>query len=237
MLAAYLTATLSGFLGMAGGISLLGVMAAVLSAEKVVPVHGMVQLASNCTRTLVFIKHVYWKIFWVFSLPAVAGTGLAALLWSGEKLAWFKPGIGVFIIVFLVWRRHAPRLRNVPLSWYAPLGFAAGFLSIFVGATGPFIAPFFLRDDFEKEQVIATKAVVQAWNHMLKIPAFFFLEFDYIGHAWLIAALLVCVILGTFTGKWVLKKMSQETFVASYEVTLALVGLYLILSPLRALWT
>ena len=59
---AFATATVSGVLGMAGGIALLGVMAMLLPAPAVVPIHGAVQLASNLSRTLVLLKKVHWRI-------------------------------------------------------------------------------------------------------------------------------------------------------------------------------
>ena len=152
--AAFVTATISGVLGMGGGMVLLGVMAAMLPAAWVVPVHGVVQLCSNGVRTALFLPHVRWRIFLTYVGPATLGLIAATMVWSGTKLAWFKPGIGVFILCFLIYRRYKPGLRNVPVWVYAPVGLVVGFLAIFVGSTGPFLAPFFLRDDFEKENFI-----------------------------------------------------------------------------------
>jgi uncharacterized membrane protein YfcA len=216
---------------MAGGISLVGIMATVMVPAQVVPIHGVVQLASNFTRTLVFLKHVSWRIFFAYAPTVLLGVWIATLVWSGDKLTHFKPLIGVFLLVFLVWRRTKPKLRNVPLWWYAPVGLAAGFIGIFVGAMGPFIAPFFLRDDFAKEEVIATKAVCQAWGHVLKIPAFVALGFPYAQHLPLIGLLLICVVLGTFSGKWVLNHLSKERFITIYEGVLGAIGLFLIAQP------
>ncbi len=226
--AALVTSTLSGILGIGGGMALLGVMTAVLPAREVVPIHGAVQLVSNLTRTLVFLRHVAWGIFAVYAVPVAVGVACATMLWSGEKLEWFRPGIGVFLLCFLVWRRRAPKLRNPPLWVYAPLGLVVGFLTVFVGATGPFLAPFFLRDDFKKEQVIATEAVCQTWGHVLKIPAFLVLGFDYSSRGPLLGALVAAVIVGTLVGKWVLGKMSQKVFVTLLEILLAGIAVYLI---------
>jgi uncharacterized membrane protein YfcA len=231
--AALLTATLSGVLGMGGGVMLLGLMTALLPAAWVVPLHGVVQLCSNLTRTLVFLHHVRWSIFAIYAAPMLGGVTLAAYLWSGAHLGWFKPTIGFFILLFLLWRRFKPVLRNLPLWVYAPLGFAAGFLTLFVGATGPFIAPFFLRDDADNETVIATKAVCQSLGHALKIPAFLALDFDLAPHLPLLAGMIVAVILGTFAGRWLLGKISKRRFVMLFEVLLALIALYLVVGGPR----
>lgn len=230
ILAALITAAISAVIGMAGGIALLGVMSALLVPAQVVPLHGIVQLTSNFTRTIVFLRHVIWRIFLTYAAPVTLGVWAATQIWSGDKLGWFKPVIGIFILSFLLWRRFSPTLRNVPLWVYAPLGAVVGVLSIFVGATGPFIAPFFLRDDMAKEQIIATKAVCQSWNHVLKIPAFVALGFDYLIHWELLLPLAVAVMVGTVLGKKLLGKISREVFAMIYQSILALIAVYLIVS-------
>lgn len=226
--AAVLTSTLSGVIGMGGGMALVGVMAAVLPPAVVVPLHGVAQLASNFTRTLALLRHVSWRLFALYTPFLVAGTALATWLWSASALGWFKPGIGAFLLAFLVYRRVKPELRNPPRWIYAPLGVVTGFLGVFVGATGPFIAPFFQRDDLEKESIIATKAAVQAVGHLLKLPAFLVLGFDYLAWTPLLAALVASVVVGTLLGRLVLERISRAVFNALFEGTLALIALYLL---------
>jgi len=232
--AAFVTATVSGILGMAGGVTLLGVMTALLPAPIVVPLHGAVQLASNWTRTWAFRKHVRWPIFFAFMAPAVAGVAFAANIWADLRLTWFRAWVGVFILLFLLWRRFKPTLRHPPLWAYAALGLAAGMLGIFVGATGPFLAPFFLRDDFDNEEVIATKAVCQTWIHLLKVPAFLALSFDYTPYLPVLGSLIAAVIGGTYFGKHLLTMISKERFVFWFQAVLAILAVYLIVSTVAA---
>ncbi|HCP46390.1 MAG TPA: hypothetical protein DIU15_10125, partial [Deltaproteobacteria bacterium] len=142
--------------------------------------------------------------------------------------SWFKPFIGLFLLLFLASRRFARSLRLPPLWLYAPLGAVTGFLTLFVGATGPFIAPFFLRDDFAKEEVIGTKAMCQAFAHVLKIPAFLALGFQYLDHIHLLVVLVAMVILGTLTGKRMLGHLDQRTFERLFVVLLAVLSVHLI---------
>ncbi|MGB8225167.1 MAG: sulfite exporter TauE/SafE family protein [Polyangiales bacterium] len=230
VMACFVTATVSAILGMAGGVTLLGVMTALLPAPVVVPLHGIVQLASNWTRTWAFRRHVRWSIFFAFMLPAVVGVGIAASIWADLELTWFRAWVGAFILLFLVWRRYKPDLRNPPIWSYAALGLAAGLLAIFVGASGPFLAPFFLRDDFENEEVIATKAICQTWLHLLKIPAFLALSFDYTPYAPMLVGLVVAVIGGTYFGKHLLSRISKDRFVFWFQLVLAILAVYLIAS-------
>jgi len=230
--AALLTATLSAILGMGGGITLLGVMTVLLAPREVVPLHGVVQMCSNLTRTIAFVKHVRWRLFAIYLPGSIVGILIARELWSNERLTWFKPAIGLFILAFLIWRRYNKKLRNLPMYAYAPVGLGVGFLTIFVGATGPFLAPFMLRDDFEKEEIIATKAACQMWLHLLKIPTFLSLGFDYSPYLELLSVLVVAVVIGTYCGKWLLNRMSAKWFHILFQGLLTVIAVYLIVKPL-----
>jgi len=221
---------------MGGGIVLLGVMSILMIPGVVVPIHGIVQLSSNTTRTLLFLKHVRWSVFLIYVVPATLGAMGASVLWSGDKLHWFKPVIGAFIISYLIYRRYKPTVRNVPLWVYAPLGVCTGFLAIFVGATGPFLAPFMLRDDFTKENIIATKSICQFWVHLTKIPIFLSLGFDYTSHGVLLGCLIIAVIGGTFLGKKLLGKISEALFLTVFQVVLVAIAVYLMVPWLTGFW-
>jgi len=232
--AALLTAILSGVIGMGGGVTLLGVMTTALPPTWVVPLHAVVQLLSNSTRTLVFLRKVRWSIFAVYVGPMAGGVFLGTLAWQPTQAAYLRPGVGIFILVFLLLRRFATRLPLGALPWwtFAPVGLVVGFLTLFFGATGPFVAPFFLRDDLSKEEIVATKAVCQSVGHALKVPAFLSLSFDFMPHLPLVAAMGIAVIGGTLIGKALLRRISRAFFLSLFEIVLALLALWLLTGPL-----
>jgi len=227
-----MTSSLSAVIGMGGGMTLLAIMATVLPAGSIVPLHGVVQLCSNSSRVLVFLKHVRWRVFLVYATLLMPGAFFASKLLGAVKFSHLKPLIGIWILVFLTWRRKKPQLRRPPLWAYAPLGLVTGFVSIFVGATGPFIAPFFLRDDFAKEETIATKAMCQAAVHLFKIPVFMSVGFDFAAELPFLASMVAAVVVGSFVGKWLLSHLSQALFVRIFESVLATIAVYLIVKAL-----
>ncbi len=228
LIAALVTAAISGVLGMAGGVTLISLMAVILPASQVVPLHGIIQLASTGTRTLAMGRHIRWRFVLAFAPTMALGVWLATFVWSGEKMEWFRPAIGALILLFLFLRHRAPRLRNLPLWVYPPAGILIGFVNIFVGASGPLAAPLFYRDEFTKEEVIGTQAACLAWGHLLKVPAFLSLGFDFIGYWQLLAGLLACVVCGALIGKYILHRISQKTFMVFFEALLGVIALYLI---------
>lgn len=232
IVSAVLTSAVSGVLGMAGGVALLGVMTALLPPPWVVPLHGLVQLMSNSTRTVVLFRKVVWRIALAYAIPCAIGVVVATVVFAETKpdLSWMPRAIGIFLIAFLIWRRFSPKVRTAPLWVYPMLGLAVGLLTLVVGATGPLIAPFFLRDDLDQEETIATMAIVQSWGHLLKLPAFLALGFDYTPHVALLAALLGATVIGTLLGRKVLSRVPRRTFELIFQVVLLALAIHLVAS-------
>ena len=110
-----------------------------------------------------------------------------------------KPGIGLFIIWYLYLK---PSKKIVRIGSFKKVGLISGLFSIFVGATGPLIAPFFLEKDLTKENIISNKAACQVISHLGKIPIFIFLfDLNYLNEYRLLTPLIISVYLGTYFGK------------------------------------
>src|SRR5882672_5717250 len=57
------TSFISGILGMAGGMILMGVLLAMLPLPEAMMLHGITQLASNLWRAVLWRDKVEWRIF------------------------------------------------------------------------------------------------------------------------------------------------------------------------------
>lgn len=222
------TAVLSAVVGMGGGMALLAVMAALLPAADVVPLHGVVQLTSNGTRTLLLMRHVHRRIFAIYIVPALVGVAVGARLYFGGDVAWFRPAVGTFILIWLVSLRFEPRLGRLPFWTFAPLGLFVGLAASLVGATGPLIAPFFLREDLTPEEVIGTKAAIQITTHGAKIPAFAALGFGYLEHLGLLVPLVAAAVVGTIVGRRFLANLDPAVFRVLFTGVLIAIAVYLI---------
>ena len=226
--ATFATAALSAVVGMGGGVTLMAVMAVLLPEALVVPLHGVVQLTSNGTRAVLMREFIHRRILAFYLLPAVIGVVVGARWYMGTDLDWFRPAVGIFILFYLATLFWRPRLGRLPLPIFAPLGFVVGSLAALIGATGPLIAPFFLRDDLAKEQVVATKAALQICTHAMKLPAFLFLGFDFVAHLPLLVPMLVAAVAGTYVGRQWLSRLSPVWFTRLFVTVLIVIALRLI---------
>jgi len=222
------TTTISGILGMGGGVTLVAVMAAMLEPAIVVPIHGVVQMVGNSTRSLVLLRKVRWSILLLYAPTMLAGAFIGLRFYSGAGMPWFRPLIGAFVLAFLIWDRCKPRRLQLPRWVFLPAGLAGGIIMMLVGASGPYLAAFFLRDDLDREEIVATKAAIQTIGHLIKIPAFISIGFAYGEHLGLILPLIAAAVLGTLIGTRILRRMRESWFQVAFRIFLAVLALRLI---------
>ncbi len=242
-IAALVTSAVSAVLGMAGGMLLLSTLLCFMSHGEAIPTHAAVQIVSNGTRALAFIRNVDHGTFGRFVLGVVPGAGIGMLLlWTlgqpQQSEPYLKTLIGAFILVatYLPDRRSESRSRGT--WWDFPLmGLVAGTAALTVGAIGPLIAPLFARRGFVKERLIATKAVCQLSTHVLKIPAFIVLRDLDLGRLGALAVLMILMVIpGTLIGKRILRGIAERHFRVAFRVALTAAGLkVLIFDGLRNL--
>lgn len=220
-----LTAVISGVVGMAGGVTLLSLMTFFLKFEVIVPLHGIVQLSSNFSRFLFLKKFIHKKIILFFFVGAplgVIGAYTVMTKLPSQKIVLIPMACLIFYTLFKP--KKLPTLV-IPFWGFAILGVLTGFLAPLMGATGPLLAPFFLRPDLTKEEIVATKAATQMFTHLLKIPLFLKLAFPYQEYALPLIIMVICAAVGTKLGVRLLGKVSEDLFKKIYQFALLIAGI------------
>ena len=120
VVAAFVTATVSGVLGMAGGLLLMGALLLVLPATTAFVAHGLLQLVSNGWRTWLHRRHVRGRIVaWYAAGSVTAGLAVAAVSYVPSKpLTYLFLGL----VPALVWlpkgvlRQRLPEVAHVEVE-------------------------------------------------------------------------------------------------------------------------
>lgn len=211
-LAAFLSATLSGITGLGGGTILIAVIYAIgLLPVVAVPLHAGVQLASNASRTVAYLSHVDWVSLRWFLLGCVPAPFIVAPLILRADPDVIRLLMAGFIVIAL-----RPGLMSViRLHGHAGMvmaGALAGGVGMVVGATGMLIAPFFLREGWEKQRVIASLAVCQTYAHVLKVAAFATYGFNVFEYWYWLLPMVIAVIAGTWLGKQLHGRLDETQF-------------------------
>lgn len=227
VLVSFITSGIAAAIGLGGGIALLAVMAMAMPMAVLIPVHGVVQLGSNAGRALVQARHVDWSVLLWVTLGGLLGA------WTGGQIvvslpdAPLKLALGAFVL-WSVWGRK-PTFDKLPRSLLALAGFVAAMLTMFFGATGPFIAGVVHPVTKIRHTFVATHAACMTFQHLLKVIVFGLLGFAFGPWLPLMIAMLVTGFFGTLAGSMLLGRMPEETFRTGFRIVMTLLAINLML--------
>jgi len=212
---AFVTAFLSGILGMAGGLVLMGALAFVLPVSAAFVTHGILQLVANGWRAVLHRRHIDCAILRNYAIASACAAGVVALI-------GFTPSRPLlFLLLGLV-----PMLVWLPRRWIAldaaktPHALVSGFLvtglNLTAGVAGPLLDIFFVRTALTRHRIVATKAATQVLSHLAKIIVFGtpLVATDAPGLPpwWVFALAVPLSMLGTVLGGRVLDRISDVDF-------------------------
>ena len=171
LVVAFVTATLSGVFGMAGGLVLMGALALVLPVKAAFVTHGLLQLVANGWRAILHRRFVRWKIVAVYAgASAVAGGIVSLLAFTPSKpLLYLLMGV----IPGLLWLpRGWIQLDAAKPTQAFVSGLAVTGLNLTAGVAGPLLDIFFVRTELTRHAIVATKAATQVFSHLAKIMVY-----------------------------------------------------------------
>ncbi len=228
------TSFLSGIFGMAGGMILLGLLLAMLPLAQAMLLHGITQLASNGWRAWLWRAHVDWRVARHFAAVALLTTLVIGLLpfTTNKATALIVMGLTPFLVLLLP-KQIQPDATRPPHAWGCAL--ICTTLQLVAGGAGPILDVFFVHTGMDRKQVVATKAALQTFSHMLRIGYFGSLlaagggTFD----PSVVLIAVVCAMSGTSLSRRVLEVISEANFRRwTQRIVLSVAAVYLV----QGLW-
>ena len=165
------TAFLSGLFGMAGGMILIGVLLVLMPLPTAMVLHAITQMASNGWRAILWRAHIRWRPVSVYLI----GCAIALAVWSITRYVPDKPIALLLLGITPFMARLLPSdIKPNPDSiWQGSVyGSICMGLMLMTGVSGPLLDTFFLGGNFERRQIIATKATCQVASHLTKLIYF-----------------------------------------------------------------
>jgi uncharacterized membrane protein YfcA len=207
------TSFISGILGMAGGLILMGILMAMMSVPAAMMMHGITQFASNAWRAFLWRTYVDWKIIRGYFYGSFAMLLLFAVtqLVLSKPLALIAMGLTPFLALALPESLHL----NVERKGHASAcGLICTVLSLTAGVSGPILDIFFVRSAMTRHAVVATKAMTQSLSHLMKIGYFGGVLTVGRGQVEPLVGVMMVVLalVGTTLSTRVLEKMNDKSF-------------------------
>ena len=219
-----ITSFISAALGLGGGMVLLAILATILPAQSLIPVHGVVQIGSNITRAAVMARHINISVL----LPMTIGGLLGAVL--GGLIVVRLPDWMLYLAVgsFVLWSSGNRDVINLGKAAIFVGGTISGFLTMFIGGTGPFVAAVIKPLNLDRMAHVGTQAGCMLFQHGLKIAIFGYLGFNYLPYLPLVVGMITFGIFGTLIGRQVLYTMGDKRFRVALKILLILLGMRLL---------
>ena len=220
--ASYLGSLIAGSVGLGGGILVLATMAVALPPAVLIPVHAVVQLGSNMGRAALLIRHTAFGIVPAFAVGTVIGTAVGANLFVVLPV-WSLQFVLAAFVLYATW---APKFQTQTpgRGKFFGVGVVSGFVTLFVGGSAPFVAPFVRSATDERRQFIGTLAMLMILQHGAKIVAVGALGFAFAPYVPMLVGLVGCGFAGTLTGRLLLNRLSERVFGAALKLVLTLLA-------------
>jgi len=229
----FLAATISGAAGFGGALILLPVLTGIVGIKAAVPILTIGQIFGNASRTWFGRKELEWKPILFFLITAIPLSILGSYLFNAIDPKRIKTGIGVFLILLVVYRRLKINERSFGYKGMLIGGGLTGLLSGLAGSAGPLGAAFFLGLNLTPVAYIASEAFTALSMHLTKTIVYN--KYSLIGLNELYYGLFIgiAMILGSWTGKKIIEKLPRDKFLILVEILLIISGLQLIWSSLK----
>ncbi len=215
------TSAITAVAAVGGGGIMIATLLMFMPPAVAIPMQGMIQLVGAGGRIGLQHKHIAWPIVWRVVLPLPFGAVLGLWFFQGLPQHTIELMIGLFVL-FSVFSQKLKFIggRELPLWGFIPLGFLIGVMSVTVAVVAMFSGPFMLRKDLNKQAINVTMATIAALGHFTKIVGFTAIGFRPQEHWAPLLVMVPTVIVGTFLGERVLRRMSEEVFLWIFRVTL-----------------
>jgi uncharacterized protein len=222
------TSILSGVVGMAGGMILMGILLMLMPVTAAMVLHGVTQVASNGWRAFLWRGYVDWRIIAGYAIGSFAVFLLMKLVAAVPDKAVVYIAMGLTpVIVLALPLRYVPEITRPG----APIlcGAIVMLVQLMAGVAGNVLDVFFQRSQMDRRAVVATKAASQVLAHLQRIA--FFGAFAGIGDIfplWVYGGSVAIAMLGATLAAVILKRISDASFRSwSRTIILAVSAVYL----------
>lgn len=224
----FFTSTIAGIVGIGGGMMLIAILPTFLPINALIPIHGLTQMSSNLSRAIFGYKSIQTEVIPKFLAGSILGIGFFASILYLISLQYVPLFIGIYILLSLWSDKFNKKVKRY--ESYFMVGFLQTGLSIVVGATGPLTMSLLLKDYQDKDIVVATGAALMSITHTLKVFVFIFFGFVFFEYIWILVAMIIGAIAGSYAGTKLRDKIDGKKFVISLKVLLSALAIKLILS-------
>jgi uncharacterized protein len=223
-------AAISGF-GI--GSILTPLLASWMGTKLAVALVSIPHFIGTALRFAVIRQHVDRHVLWSFGLTSAAGglTGALLHIWLRSIVLSYVLGALLVFAGVMGLTGLAARMRfGKRAAWVA--GALSGLFGGLVGNQGGIRSAALFGFNLQPTAFVATATAIALLIDLCRMPVYAVLQYQQVAAQWRLAALAtVGVVLGTLSGKWMLRRIPQNAFRAIVSGIILVLGIWMILRP------
>src|SRR3989338_4907169 len=235
-LAAYLSEVVGTIAGFGSSTVFLPLALLFFDFKTALVLVALLHIFGNLGRISFFRHGLDKRILLIFGVPSVVLTLIGALLITYISQNTLKGILGMFLVIYAgisFWKENLkikPSMLNSILG-----GGLSGFLAGLIGTGGALRGAFLTAFGLPKERYIATAAAIALAVDATRIPIYLRQGFLDKNYYWYLPVLFILALAGSFTGKQIVKQVSQKTFKKIVLLAILIIGLKFIIDWLGIL--
>lgn len=223
--------TISSVAGGGAGLVIMPVLGLMLTASRIPAALSIGTMISTTGRIATFRRAIMWRVVLLFLPAALPAAALGVYCLRLMPPVYLELLLGLFLsgnVVLLL--RPQATIQPDPACWrrLPVIGFAAGFISGFTGATGLLFNRFYQKLGLQKEAIIATRAANEVLLHAIKLVLY--ARFGLFDHSVLVAGLVVgaSAIVALQVTRLVLPLLTHAQFCRIGHAAAAVAGMFML---------
>lgn len=205
--------------------------------KTVLGLTGLLHVFSNIAKLVLFRQHIEWPLIWKIGIPSVLLVIAGAWLSNQVQFQYAELLLGVFCIFFALLFWWKPDLRLRPTNANAISGGGvAGFLAGFIGTGGAIRAVTLTSFGLEKNIFIATSAAIDFGVDVSRSVVYLRQGYVQGSYWWYLPGLIIIAFIGSYIGKKLLNRVSQDRFRKIVLFFILLTGMLMAGKSLLKMW-
>jgi uncharacterized protein len=234
----YILALLAEILGTIGGfgssIFLIPIASLFFDFQTVLAITSILHVFSNSIKIVLFHKGIDQRLMLLMGVPSIVFVLIGSVLTKYFNLIYAEIFLGIFLVIFSTLFLLKPNLSVKSTSFNAIFGGSiAGFLAGIIGTGGAIRGICLAAFNLGKNAFIATSAIIDLGVDLTRSLVYIsngYLESHYYS---IIPILLVIAFIGSYLGKWAVRKISQEYFKRVVLVFIMGIGIFIVVKFLK----
>lgn len=225
-LAAFVTASIHGATGIAGGFLMAAFLAPIIGVKPVLPVMSIALLISHSSRAIMNMQSIDMRAVLLVIIPALPMMILATIVYGRLDARWLAIVVGLIILASVPVRHWAKAqdLQTTP-PMLASAGAGYGVLAGIAVGPGLMLVPFLMGFGLGRQAFVASLAMIALLTNLVRGASFGVLDLVDMQTITLGLFIGVITIPGNWFGKTILKRMTDSLHGRLVDVLMIIAGL------------